>query len=159
MREAHRSQTRKHGTPYATHPEAVFTILTHEYPGVVSERMQVIALLHDCLEDTAVEAATLAREFGLDVLVGVQWLTKQRREPFGRYAARLRRAPAEILLVKAADRLHNLREAPLAGDPLWARRYAQQTRRHILPLVKDPWFRARMEEALAAIEGGGGPAR
>lgn len=151
MRQAHSSHKRKHGAPYAEHPEAVLKILTNEYEGTVSEDAQVIALLHDTLEMGS-EEAEIAREFGPRILEGVKLLTRQKGETFGDYAARLRTAPREIRLVKAADRLHNLRETRLASDSKWANEYAQETREHILPFVDDLWFLAKLDEAVAGVE-------
>ena len=151
MRQAHASHKRKHGAPYAEHPEAVLKILTNEYEGTVSEKSQVIALLHDTLEMGS-EEPDIAREFGLEILEGVKLLTRQKGEAFGDYAARLRTAPREIRLVKAADRLHNLRETMLAGNPTWALEYAKETHDHILPLVDDPWFLAKLTEAASRLE-------
>jgi hypothetical protein len=152
MRQAHASYKRKHGTPYAEHPEAVLNILTNEFKGTISENTQIIALLHDTLEMGEVDEAEIAREFGPEVLNGVKLLTKQKGEPFSNYAARLRNAPKEIRLVKAADRLHNLREAPLASDPAWALEYVRETREHILPFVGDPWFLSTLNEAIFRVE-------
>ena len=151
MQKAHASHKRKHGAPYAEHPEAVLKILTNEYEGTVSVNAQVIALLHDTLEMGS-EEADIAREFGPEILEGVKLLTRRKGEPFGDYAARLCSASKEIRLVKAADRLHNLRETTLAGDPAWALEYAQETREHILPLVDDPWFLIKLTEAVSRIE-------
>jgi (p)ppGpp synthase/HD superfamily hydrolase len=154
MRQAHATHKRKHGAPYAEHPEAVLKILTNEYEGTVSENVQAIALLHGTLEMGS-EEADIAREFGLEILEGVKLLTRQKVETFGDYATRLRTAPREIRLVKAADRLHNLRETTLASDPKWAIEYAQETREQILPLVDDPWFLAKLTEATSRIEQSG----
>ena len=151
MQNAHASHKRKHGAPYAEHPLAVLSILTDEFEGTVSEKTQVIALLHDTLE-MGTEENEIAREFGPEVLEGVKILTRQKGETFGDYAARLRTAPKEIRLVKAADRLHNLRETKLAGDPAWALEYAEETREHILPLVDDQWFLTKLTEAVSRIE-------
>ena len=151
MRQVHLSHKRKHGAPYAEHPEAVLKILTNEYEGGISEKAQVTALLHDTIEMGS-EEADIAREFGLEILEGVKLLTRQKGETFGDYAARLRTAPREIRLVKAADRLHNLRETRLASDPDWALEYARETREHILPLVDDPWFLTKLTEAASRIE-------
>lgn len=151
MHQAHACHKRKHGAPYAEHPEAVYNILTNEFEGTVSENMQIIALLHDTLEMGADEAE-IAREFGPEVLKGVKLLTRQKGVLFKDYADRLRTAPKEIRLVKAADRLHNLREAPLAGDPAWALEYARETREHVLPFIDDQWFLTKLTEAMSKIE-------
>jgi len=151
MQKAHASHKRKHGAPYAEHPLAVLKILTDEFEGTFSEKTQVIGLLHDTLE-MGTQENEIAREFGPEVLGGVKLLTRQKGETFGDYAARLRTAPKEIRLVKAADRLHNLRETLLAGNSAWAFEYAKETRDHILPLVNDPWFLAKLTEAASRIE-------
>lgn len=152
MHQVHASHKRKHGSPYAEHPEAVLNILTNEFKGTISENAQIIALLHDTLEMGEVDEAEIAREFGPEVLKGVRLLTKQKGEPFSDYAARLRNAPKEIRLVKAADRLHNLREAPLAGDPAWALEYVRETREHVIPFLDDPWFLSKLNEAILIVE-------
>jgi len=151
MRRAHASHKRKQGSPYEIHPEAVFNILVNEFDGSVSENGQVIALLHDTLEMGADEVA-IEWEFGREVLEGVKILTRRRGESFSDYAARLQGAPREIRLVKAADRLHNLRDALLAGDPAWALDYVRETREHILPLADDPWFLTKLAEAMSRID-------
>ena len=150
-RALHAGQTRKHGTPYVEHPEAVATILADEYPADVDDTTLVVALLHDLVEDTAATVRDIAANFGPDVADDVDALTKRGDEYFAAYAARLGAATPRARLVKAADRLHNLREAPLAGDPAWAARYAAQTRDHVLPLVDDPWFRTRISAAADAL--------
>ena len=152
MRQAHASHKRKHGASYADHPEAVLNILTNEFEGTVSENTQIIALLHDVLEMRGADEADIAREFGPEVLEGVKLLTRQKGEFFKNYASRLRNAPREIRLVKAADRLHNLREAPLASDPVWALDYVRETREHVLPLIDDQWFLTKLNEAIFRIE-------
>jgi hypothetical protein len=152
MRQAHAPHKRKHGTPYAEHPEAVLNILTNEFEGTVSENTQIIALLHDTLEMGETDEAQIAREFGPEVLKGVKLLTRQKGESFENYAFRLGNAPKEIRLVKAADRLHNLREAPLAGDPAWALDYVRETREHVLPFMDDRWFLTKLDEAIFRIE-------
>ena len=151
MRQAHASHKRKHGAPYTEHPEAVLKILTNEFKGTVTENTQAIALLHDTLE-MGTKEEDLGREFGPEILEGVKLLTRRKAEPFSDYAARLRIAPKEIQLVKAADRLHNLRETLLAGNSAWTLEYTKETRDHILPLVDDQWFLAKLTEAAAAIE-------
>lgn len=152
MRRVHAGHKRKNGAPYSSHPEAVFNILTREFPGPVSEGMQVIALLHDTLEMSDIAENDISGAFGLEVLGGVKLLTRQKGESFAVYAARLRGASREVRLVKAADRLHNLRETPLAGAPVWALEYVQETREHIFPLVDDAWFLSKLAEAIVEIE-------
>jgi len=152
MRQAHASHKRKHGAPYAEHPEAVLKILTKEFKGTISEDTKIIALLHDTLEMGGADETEIEREFGSEVGQGVKLLTRQRGESFKEYATRLQNAPKEIRLVKAADRLHNLREAPLAGDSAWALAYVQETREQIFQFVDDRWFLTKLQKAIFMIE-------
>lgn len=148
---AHEGQRRDHGPAYITHPEGVARILAEEFPGEVAPAFLAVAWLHDVLEDTPATLDELRTEFGAEIAAGVEALTKRKGEEFAAYAARLRAAGPEIMLVKSADRLHNLRDA-VHADPAWAKEYAAKTRRFLLPLFTDAWFLARIEEALARVE-------
>jgi (p)ppGpp synthase/HD superfamily hydrolase len=74
------------------------------------------ALLHDCLEDTAVTAAVLSAAFGSAVAAGVQALTKDDTLPKAQKMAdsltRILQQPKEIALVKLADRITNMAQPP-----------------------------------------------
>lgn len=75
------------------------------------------ALLHDVLEDTSVSYDVLAQEFGVAVANGVVALTKNEALPKEAQMAdsleRIRQQPAEVWLVKLADRINNLRKPPM----------------------------------------------
>ena len=124
---AHASQRRKSGEPYITHPVAVATILG----GLHLDAETIIAAMrHDTLEDTGITRAQLEASFGTTVTELVDGVTKLERVDF---ASRLE-ADAEsfrkmllamardlrVILIKLADRLHNMRT--LASMPLEARR-------------------------------------
>ncbi len=118
---AHAGQTRLTGEPYITHPWHVALIVTDMG---LDDHSIVAALLHDVVEDTSVELPTLEQEFGSEVAKLVEGVTKLKRLQF--YTLRqeqvenLRKvllATAEdvrVILIKLADRLHNLRTL----DPL-----------------------------------------
>ncbi len=118
---AHAGQMRLTGEPYITHPWHVALIVTDMG---LDDRSIAAALLHDVVEDTAVELPTIEQEFGKEVARLVEGVTKLRRLQF--YTLRqeqvenLRKvlvAMAEdirVILIKLADRLHNLRTL----DPL-----------------------------------------
>ena len=113
---AHEGQLRRTGEPYVTHPIAVADItadLGMDEPTIAA------ALLHDAVEDTGVTTEWLAGEFGEQVAAVVDGVTKLDRLEFdskeAQQAATIRKmfiAMAQdwrVLLIKLADRLHNMR--------------------------------------------------
>ncbi len=113
---AHEGQLRRTGEPYVTHPIAVADIVADLG---LDETTIAAALLHDAVEDTGVTTAWLAREFGDRVTAVVDGVTKLDRLEFdskeAQQAATIRKmfiAMAQdwrVLLIKLADRLHNMR--------------------------------------------------
>jgi (p)ppGpp synthase/HD superfamily hydrolase len=138
---AHRDQTRDEGTPFISHPVAVAVILWQEL-GCRDVDVLLAALTHDVLEDCDwLDAVVLASVIGERATDMVTHVTK-RRVPEGEKAARdqryleaLRELPSESRLLKLADRIHNLRCVPLAGDPAKAERYLKVSRDEFLPLA------------------------
>ncbi len=130
---AHDGQFRRSGEPYITHPIAVATIVA-EF-GLDAQTVAA-ALLHDAVEDTGLTLASIDEMFGPGVATVVDGVTKLDRLQFdskeAQQAATIRKmlvAMAEdwrVLLIKLADRLHNMRT--LAVMPEWKqRRTAQET--------------------------------
>ncbi|HVB71181.1 MAG TPA: bifunctional (p)ppGpp synthetase/guanosine-3',5'-bis(diphosphate) 3'-pyrophosphohydrolase [Acidimicrobiales bacterium] len=113
---AHEGQLRRTGEPYVTHPIAVADIVADLG---LDETTIAAALLHDAVEDTGVTTSWLAREFGDRVTAVVDGVTKLDRLEFdskeAQQAATIRKmfiAMAQdwrVLLIKLADRLHNMR--------------------------------------------------
>ena len=110
----HAGQKRLSGDPYITHPLAVATILAEL--GMNHETI-CAALLHDTVEDTAYTLAELRREFGEDVAALVDGVTKLDKVKYGEAAAAetVRKMivamsrDIRVLVIKLADRLHNMR--------------------------------------------------
>ena len=112
----HEGQTRKTGEPFIFHPLAV-THLLAEY-GLDSSTLAA-AILHDTVEDTAVGLEDLRSEFGHEIAELIDGVTKLDRVEFEdqdeAQAATIRKmviAMAEdvrVLVIKLADRLHNIR--------------------------------------------------
>jgi GTP diphosphokinase / guanosine-3',5'-bis(diphosphate) 3'-diphosphatase len=110
----HADQKRKSGDPFITHPLAVATILAEL--GMNSETI-CAALLHDTIEDTAFTLAELRRGFGEDVAALVDGVTKLDRVKYGESAEAetVRKMVVamsrdiRVLVIKLADRLHNMR--------------------------------------------------
>ena len=114
--QAHEGQLRKTGEPYITHPLAVATILAKIG---LDEVTLAAALLHDAVEDTSVTLEDLESGFGVQVAQIVDGVTKLDRVKFAskeaQQAATVRKMliamakDGRVLLIKLADRLHNMR--------------------------------------------------
>ena len=139
--KAHEGQIRNSGEAYISHPLAVATILA----GLGLDDITVAAaLLHDAVEDTGVTLAELETEFGPDVAAIVDGVTKLDRVGFdskeAQQAATMRKMlvamakDPRVLLIKLADRLHNMRT--IAAMPEWKqKRTAQETLDIYAPLA------------------------
>jgi GTP pyrophosphokinase len=130
---AHATQVRKSGEPYIHHPIAVATIVAELG---LDDVTIAAALLHDAVEDTGVTVADVSAEFGPVVAAIVDGVTKLDRVRFdskeAQQAASMRKmlvAMAKdwrVLIIKLADRLHNMRT--IAAMPEFKqRRTAQET--------------------------------
>lgn len=125
----HGTQMRKSGDPYITHPLAVTTILA----GIgMTEPTLVAALLHDTVEDTPYTLERCREEFGEEVAQMVDGVTKLDKVQYGdsAQAETIRKMivamsrDIRVLVIKLADRLHNmrtLRYVPLRSQERTAR--------------------------------------
>ncbi|GAA0983393.1 Bifunctional (p)ppGpp synthase/hydrolase RelA [Nocardioides aquaticus] len=112
--ELHRTQTRKSGDPYITHPLAVTTILAEIG---MTEATLCAALLHDTVEDTPYTLEQVTRDFGEEVARLVDGVTKLDKVKYGdsAQAETIRKMivamsrDIRVLVIKLADRLHNMR--------------------------------------------------
>src|SRR6476646_8318852 len=110
----HGTQMRKSGDPYITHPLAVTTILADIG---MTEPTLVAALLHDTVEDTAYTLDQLRTDFGDEVALLVDGVTKLDKVKYGdsAQAETIRKMivamsrDIRVLVIKLADRLHNMR--------------------------------------------------
>ncbi len=110
----HTGQKRKSGEPYITHPLAVTTILAELG---MTEPTLVAALLHDTVEDTPYTLEDVNREFGAEVAQLVDGVTKLDKVQYGEsaQAETIRKMivamsrDIRVLVIKLADRLHNMR--------------------------------------------------
>src|SRR5699024_10264393 len=111
---AHTGQFRKSGDPYITHPVAVATILAEL--GMTPPTLAA-ALLHDTVEDTNYSLDDLRKEFGEEIAVLVDGVTKLDKVTYGEaaQAETVRKMviamarDIRVLVIKLADRLHNAR--------------------------------------------------
>src|SRR6202522_2535982 len=114
--EQHKTQVRQSGEPFLSHPVEVAHILADMKLDVTS---LCAALLHDVVEDTKIPLATISEQFGPDVARLVEGATKISRldlmAPEARKAENVRKMllamvnDVRVVVVKLADRLHNMR--------------------------------------------------
>ncbi|WP_296631779.1 bifunctional (p)ppGpp synthetase/guanosine-3',5'-bis(diphosphate) 3'-pyrophosphohydrolase [Rhodoluna sp.] len=137
--EAHRPQKRKSGEPYITHPLAVTLILAELGIGPIT---LAAALLHDTVEDTDYSLEQLRKDFGEEVAMLVDGVTKLDKVKFGDHAQAetVRKMVVamskdiRVLVIKLADRLHNARTWGFVPEES-AKRKAQETLEIYAPLA------------------------
>ncbi|MGU3493915.1 RelA/SpoT family protein [Xanthobacteraceae bacterium A53D] len=166
---AHGSQIRASGDPYFSHPLEVAAILTDLK---LDDATIVAALLHDTIEDTDATKAEIERLFGAQIAQLVEGLTKIKKLDLvskqAKQAENLRKLllaiadDVRVLLVKLADRLHNMRTLQYV-PPEKRGRVAQETLDIYAPLaarmgmqdmreeLEDLAFRALMPDAYQSI--------
>ena len=114
--EAHKDQRRKDGSPYVTHPLASAEIIAEMG---LDEEAIIAALLHDSIEDTSITHEEIAKRFGPNVADIVEGVTKLSRVQYTskeeEQMENLRKMlmamakDIRVILIKMADRLHNMR--------------------------------------------------
>jgi len=131
--QAHYGQRRRSGEPYVTHPLAVAAILADMH---MDHQSLAAAMLHDVIEDTGIEKSAIGEQFGetvADLVDGVSKLThmefdsleEKQAENFQKMALAMAQ-DIRVILVKLADRLHNMRTLGVLNSNK-ARRIARET--------------------------------
>jgi len=131
--QCHQGQMRQSGDPYISHPLAVANILADMR---MDHESLMAGLLHDVIEDTGVTKGQISRRFGrtvADLVDGVSKLTEiefetkaeQQAESFQKMTLAMSR-DIRVVLVKLADRLHNMRTLGVLS-PEKRRRIARET--------------------------------
>ena len=168
--KAHGSQTRASGDPYFSHPLEVAAILTDLK---LDDATIVAALLHDTIEDTEATRAEIDQIFGPEIGALVEGLTKLKRLELvsreAKQAENLRKLllaisdDVRVLLVKLADRLHNMRTLEFVPEAS-RQRIAEETLDIYAPLagrmgmqemreeLEDLSFRTLDPEAYAVVK-------
>ncbi|MHB0953133.1 MAG: RelA/SpoT family protein [Allorhizobium sp.] len=139
--QKHGKQTRASGDPYISHPLEVAAILTEMH---LDESTIAVALLHDTIEDTTATRAEIDELFGEDIGRLVEGLTKLKKLDLvtkkAKQAENLRKLllaisdDVRVLLVKLADRLHNMRTLEHMRDDKRAR-ISEETMEIYAPLA------------------------
>lgn len=131
--QAHYGQQRRSGEPYVTHPLAVAGILADMH---MDYQSLMAAMLHDVIEDTGIDKSAIEAQFGdavAELVDGVSKLTQiefdtleeKQAENFQKMALAMAR-DIRVILVKLADRLHNMRTLGVLPQKK-ARRIARET--------------------------------
>jgi GTP pyrophosphokinase len=142
-RQAHGTQLRDNGDLYITHPVAVADILAGYRLDTASI---ATGLLHDVIEDTPVKLPEIQTRFGREIAGLVDGVTKLTRlelqsdrtkqaENFRKLVLAISR-DIRVLLVKLADRLHNMRTLHFVQDPERRNRIARETMEIYAPLAE-----------------------
>src|SRR5689334_16168480 len=139
--KAHGEQLRASGDPYFSHPLEVAAILTDLK---LDDATIVAALLHDTIEDTEATRAEIDQIFGAEIGALVEGLTKLKRLELvsreAKQAENLRKLllaisdDVRVLLIKLADRLHNMRTLEFVPEAS-RRRIAEETLDIYAPLA------------------------
>jgi len=151
----HDGQLRKSGEPYFTHPVAVAAILTEQQ---LDDATIVTALLHDTIEDTKSTYIEVERLFGTDIAELVDGVTKltnlqlyssesQQAENFRKLFMAMSK-DLRVILVKLADRLHNMRTIK-SMNPEKQGQKARETMEIFAPLAGRmgmQWMREELED-------------
>lgn len=140
--EAHSHQTRRSGEPYIYHPVAVAYILSEMHMDMAT---LCAAMLHDVIEDTLISKAEIEIEFGIEVAELVDGVTKlthmEERSREQRQADNFRKMllamnrDIRVIIVKLADRLHNMRTIS-AMKPASQKRIARETLDIFTPIAQ-----------------------
>ena len=151
---AHDGQMRKTGEAYIHHPIAVARIVAELG---LDDVTIAAALLHDAVEDTGVTLADVERDFGADVAAIVDGVTKLDRLSFDtkqeQQAATVRKMivamskDLRVLIIKLADRLHNMRT--IAGMPTFKQ---ERTARETLDIFAPLAHRLGMQDVRQQLE-------
>ena len=141
--KAHSTQRRENGDPYFMHPVAVADILAGYRLDVASI---ATALLHDVVEDTSYKLSQIESRFGKEIAGLVDGVTKLTRLELQsdrtKQAENVRKLvlamsrDIRVLLVKLADRLHNMRTLHFVRDPERRKRTARETMEIYAPLAE-----------------------
>ncbi len=139
--QAHDGQLRSSGEHYVTHPLAVATVLANMH---MDHQSLMAALLHDVIEDTGIPKEAITEQFGQSVADLVDGVTKLTQMKFGTKAeaqaenfqkmAMAMARDIRVILVKLADRLHNMRTLG-ALNPEKRRRIAKETLEIYAPIA------------------------
>lgn len=154
--DAHKGQSRDEGTPYITHIDGVIDILKNELK-IRSDMVLSVAALHDVLEDSdKYNYDILKNYFGEDIATAVKYLTKTEDQDIVTYLKTIDESPYSswLMLVKLADRLHNMRCLKLIDNKDKKLRKYNETKKYFISYAKkyNDYLYNELNKALKALE-------
>jgi len=136
--DAHKFQLRDEGSPYITHIDGIIEILKNELK-IRGDMVLTVAALHDVLEDCDKYSYDNIKEyFGEDIANAVNLLTKSDGQDVGEYLKRIDDSEYSswLMIVKLADRLHNLRYLKSTNNKDKIQRKSFETRKYFMDYAK-----------------------
>ena len=127
---AHSTALRKSGEPFVSHPIRIANALVSL--GVEDEKILIVAILHDILEDTDITREELLDVFKEDIVTSIELLTKQEGMTNDCYYENIYLNPIASI-VKIADRCHNV-STMYFFDENKIKMYIDETEKYIIPL-------------------------
>lgn len=143
MKQKHRGQKRKQGTPYHTHPLAVAKLLKDK--GFPIE-YQIAGLFHDLIEDTDCTYEEIISFSNEEVLEAVRLVSKEAGYVMAEYIGNIKQNDM-ARMVKLADRIHNLSESPMANRKFQAK-YIKETQDWYVDLARGTVFEEDLNREL-----------
>ena len=148
IKEKHKNQKRKQGTPYYLHPLEVSIILKEKG---FSETYQIVGLFHDLIEDTETTYEEILELTNEEIADAVKLLTKEKGYVMKEYINGIKQNRI-ARIVKIADRIHNLSETHLASEK-FQERYIKETEEWFIDLAKDTVLEENLNKELTKIKG------
>lgn len=143
MKQKHRGQKRKQGTPYHTHPLAVAKLLKDK--GFPIE-YQIAGLFHDLIEDTDSTYEEIISFSNEEVLEAVRLVSKEAGYVMAEYIGNIKQNDM-ARMVKLADRIHNLSESSMANRKFQAK-YIKETQDWYVDLARGTVFEEDLNREL-----------
>ena len=147
MKEKHKGQLRKQGTPYYEHPLRVSEMLKEKGFGL---DYQVAGLFHDLLEDTNTKEDEILELSNEQVLRAVKLVSKEVGYTMDDYVSRIKNNNM-ALMVKLADRIDNLRDSVIVEEKFRIK-YVEETEEWYLDVAKNTVFENDLKEAYELIK-------
>ena len=148
VKDKHKGQVRKQGTPYYLHPVAVSKILYNK--GIRDKNILTAALLHDLIEDTTVTYEEIKEISNESIAKMVKILSKEKGYKMSEYIQRIKENKSTEL-IKLADRLHNLSEAKFCSEE-FRKKYIKETEDWYVDLAKDTIFEKDINKELNELK-------
>lgn len=143
MKQKHRGQKRKQGTPYHTHPLAVAKLLKDKG---FSIEYQIAGLFHDLIEDTDCTYEEIISFSNEEVLEAVRLVSKEAGYVMAEYIGNIKQNDM-ARMVKLADRIHNLSESSMANRKFQAK-YIKETQDWYVDLARGTVFEEDLNREL-----------